>query len=78
MWNEAGGKEGIRSFSQQGEVRPHGAWFTFDVSNQKLVTAITAISHVDAEGARRNLRSDGMQQGKLLSFDSMRQQAQSA
>lgn len=78
VWNEAGGKEGIRSFSQQGEVRPHGAWFTFDVSNQKPVTAITAISHVDAEGARRNLRAEGMKQGQLLSFDSMRQQAQNA
>jgi predicted alpha-1,2-mannosidase len=76
VWNEAGGKEGIRSFSQQGEVRTHGAWFSFDVSNQKPVTAITAISHVDAEGARRNLRREGMQQGQLLSFDNMRQQAQ--
>ncbi|HEY0861850.1 MAG TPA: glycoside hydrolase family 92 protein, partial [Pseudoxanthomonas sp.] len=42
----------------------------------KAVTAISAISHVDAEGARNNLRSDGMRGGKLLGFEQMRKQAQ--
>ncbi|MDP3785886.1 MAG: glycoside hydrolase family 92 protein, partial [Undibacterium sp.] len=34
VWNESGGKAGTRIASQQGDSRPHGAWFSFDTSNQ--------------------------------------------
>lgn len=76
VWNESGGKAGTRSASQQGDSRPHGAWFTFDLNDNKQVTAISAISHVDLEGARANLRAQGMRNNRLISFNDMRQQAQ--
>ncbi|WP_254451858.1 GH92 family glycosyl hydrolase [Duganella vulcania] len=78
IWNETGGTPGSRQPSLQGDSRPHGAWFTFDVKDQQAVTAISAISHVDADGARRNLRADAYAQGAPRSFDSMREQAQQA
>nr|WP_295378531.1 GH92 family glycosyl hydrolase [Pseudoxanthomonas sp.] len=74
-WGEAGGLPGARH-SMEGEAKPNGAWLSFDTTKGKAVTAISAISHVDAEGARNNLRSDGMRGGKLLGFDQMRRQAQ--
>lgn len=74
-WDETGGHPGGRA-SMQGDTRPHGAWFTFDTKDGRAVSAVSAISHVDAEGARRNLRDEGMKNGKLLSFDAMRKQAQ--
>ncbi|WMW80024.1 GH92 family glycosyl hydrolase [Undibacterium cyanobacteriorum] len=76
VWNEVGGKEGVRSLSQQGEVRPHGAWFSFDLSHDKSVTAVTSISHVDIQGARRNLGAEGKIGETLMSFDAMREKAQ--
>ena len=76
VWDEEGGKIGTRKWSQQGDSRPHGAWFSFDVKQQKSITAISAISHVDLQGARANLRAEAMQQGKLISFDTMRTSAQ--
>ncbi|MYM87311.1 glycoside hydrolase family 92 protein [Rugamonas sp. FT82W] len=78
IWNENGGTPGSRQPSLQGDSRPHGAWFTFDVKDKQAVTAISAISHVDADGARRNLRADAYAQGAPRSFDSMREQAQQA
>ena len=54
-WDETGGHPGGRS-SMQGDTRPHGAWFTFDTSKNRAVTAVSAISHVDIEGARRKLK----------------------
>ncbi|MYN16398.1 glycoside hydrolase family 92 protein [Rugamonas sp. FT107W] len=78
IWNETGGTPGTLQPSLQGDSRPHGAWFTFDVKDQQAVTAISAISHVDADGARRNLRADAYAQGAPRSFDSMREQAQQA
>lgn len=78
VWNENGGLPGSKLLSQQGDSRPHGAWFTFDVKDGKAVTAISAISHVDADGARRNLRADAYAQGAPRSFDQMREQAQQA
>lgn len=76
-WGEEGGLAGARH-RMEGEQKPSGAWLSFDVGKgtQRAVTAISAISHVDAEGARTNLRSDGMQGGKLLGFEQMRTQAQ--
>lgn len=74
-WGEAGGLPGARH-SMEGEAKPNGAWLSFDTTKGKAVTAISAISHVDAEGARNNLRSDGMRGGKLLGFEQMRKQAQ--
>ncbi|MGE8226804.1 MAG: GH92 family glycosyl hydrolase [Stenotrophomonas sp.] len=70
-WGEEGGLPGARH-SMEGEAKPNGAWLSFDLADGRSVTATSAISHVDAEGARNNLRSDGMQGGKLLSFDRMR------
>ncbi|HEY0661726.1 MAG TPA: GH92 family glycosyl hydrolase [Lysobacter sp.] len=75
-WNEEGGTPGSRAVSMQGDARPHGAWFTFDLRDKRAVTAVSAISHVDAEGARNNLRSEAMQDGRLLGFDAMRTLAQ--
>lgn len=46
------------------------------MSKGRAVTAVSAISHVDAEGARANLRSDGMQDGRLLGFERMRSLSQ--
>lgn len=74
-WGEGGGLPGSRH-SMEGEAKPNGAWLSFDLGKDQSVTAISAISHVDAEGARNNLRADGMRNGKLLGFDGMRQQAQ--
>lgn len=74
-WGETGGLPGARH-SMEGEAKLNGAWLSFDTSKGKAVTAISAISHVDAEGARNNLRSDGMRGGKLLGFEQMRKQAQ--
>ena len=76
-WGESGGVAGARH-SMEGEGKPNGAWLTFDLGGNPSVTAISAISHVDAEGARNNLRSEGMKGGRLLGFDAMRERAQSA
>lgn len=75
IWDEEGGKPG-GNVSTQGDTRPHGAWFTFDLKKGRAVTAISAISHVDAEGARNNLRAEAMRGGKALSFDAMRKLSQ--
>lgn len=77
VWDENGGVPGSRETSMQGDSRPHGAWFTFDLGSDRSVTAVTAISHVDEEGARINLRSDGVGDGgRLLGFDAMRSAAE--
>jgi predicted alpha-1,2-mannosidase len=78
IWDERGGWPGVDGPSQQGEAKPHGAWLSFDLKDGKAVTAVSAISHVDAEGARINLRAEGMEDGKLLSFDAMKAKAQRA
>jgi len=78
IWDDSGGHPGSSGPSQQGDGRPHGAWLTFDLAAGRAVTAISAISHVDAEGARVNLRADGMREGRLLGFDEMRGRAQDA
>ena len=78
VWGQAGGVEGAR-FSMESEHDPYnGAWLSFDLGKDRSVTVTSAISHVDAEGARGNLRADGMENGKLLSFDAMRARAQAA
>nr|WP_257644184.1 GH92 family glycosyl hydrolase [Luteimonas salinisoli] len=75
-WGQAGGTPDAR-FSMEGEHDPYnGAWLSFDTSKGRTVTAISAISHVDAEGARINLRADGMKNGKPMGFDAMRKAAQ--
>jgi predicted alpha-1,2-mannosidase len=78
IWNERGGFAGANGPSQAGDTRPHGVWLTFDLKDRHEVTAVSAISHVDAEGARINLRAEGMAGGQPLSFDAMRAQAQAA
>ena len=76
VWGQAGGTPGARS-SMESEHDPlNGAWLSFDLGKDRSVTATSAISHVDAEGARANLRSDGMDGGRLLGFDAMRERAQ--
>jgi predicted alpha-1,2-mannosidase len=76
IWDDRGGHAGARGPSQQGEQRPHGVWLSFDVKADKAVTAVSAISHVDAEGARINLRAEGMTGDQPMSFDAMREQSQ--
>ncbi|MCD9085641.1 GH92 family glycosyl hydrolase [Stenotrophomonas sp. SY1] len=76
-WGETGGLPNARH-SMEGELKPNGAWLSFDLADGRAVTATSAISHVDAEGARNNLRADGMQGGALLGFDRMRALAQQA
>jgi predicted alpha-1,2-mannosidase len=77
-WDKDGGVPGSRrSVGVQWDVA-NGAWLDFDLDGARSVTATSAISHVDADGARRNLDADGRRDGKLLSFDAMRAQAQAA
>ncbi|MCV2351462.1 GH92 family glycosyl hydrolase [Paucibacter sp. Y2R2-4] len=77
IWDDRGGWPGAKGPSQQGEARPHGMWLSFDLKSSPAVTAVSAISHVDAEGARVNLRAEGLTaQGTALSFDTMRGQSQ--
>ncbi|MFT7722887.1 MAG: GH92 family glycosyl hydrolase [Roseateles sp.] len=78
IWDEHGGKPGAKGPSQQGEARPHGVWLTFDLKDGPAVTAVSAISHVDAQGARNNLQAEGLAGGRPLAFDAMREQAQAA
>ena len=77
VWGEEGGLPGGRH-SMEGEAKPNGAWLSFDLGKERSVTVVSAISHVDAEGARTNMRTEGMADGKLLGFDAMRQRAQAA
>ncbi|MEA5668220.1 GH92 family glycosyl hydrolase [Stenotrophomonas sp. MH1] len=70
-WGENGGLPDARH-SMEGELKPNGAWLSFDLADGRSVTATSAISHVDAEGARNNLRADGKQGDRLLGFDRMR------
>jgi predicted alpha-1,2-mannosidase len=75
VWGEEGGVPNGRH-SMQGNTKPNGAWLTFPMNERRAVTVVSAISHVDIEGARANLRADGMQGGKLLGFDAMRKLSQ--
>ena len=78
VWGQGGGTRNAR-FSMEGEHDPlNGAWLSFDLGKSRSVTAVSAISHVDPEGARNNLRAEGMRGGKLLAFDAMRKDAQQA
>lgn len=78
IWDDRGGWPGATGPSQQGDSRPHGAWLTFDLKRGRAVTAVSAISHVDAAGARANLEAEGMAGGRLLAFDAMKDKAQAA
>ncbi|PNS08727.1 GH92 family glycosyl hydrolase [Solilutibacter silvestris] len=76
VWGQAGGTAGAR-FSMESEYEPfNGAWVSFGLKDGRSVTATTAISHVDIEGARNNLRAEGLRDGKPITFDAMRMQAQ--
>ncbi|WP_189053336.1 GH92 family glycosyl hydrolase [Longimycelium tulufanense] len=77
-WDPSGGEPGRRSTSGGAGLR--GAWVSFDTTgeNPRSVTALTAISHVDAEGARRNLAAEGMRHDELLSFYEIRERTQNA
>ncbi|RZJ27545.1 MAG: glycoside hydrolase family 92 protein, partial [Brevundimonas sp.] len=78
VWGHAGGTPGAR-FSMESEHDPrNGAWVTFDLSDGPAVTAVSAISHVDQDGARGNLDAEGRRAGQLLSFDALRAEAQDA
>lgn len=76
IWNERGGFPNAKGPSQQGEGKPHGVWLTFDLKNNKAVTAVSAISHVDIEGARANLAAEGMAAGRPMTFDAMKAKSQ--
>lgn len=76
VWGQAGGTPGAR-YSMESEYEPlNGAWLSFGLKDGRSITATTAISHVDIEGARNNLRAEGMRDGKLIGFDAMRASAQ--
>lgn len=77
-WDKEGAVAGSRhSMGEQWQVA-NGAWLSFDLGKSRSVTAVSAISHVDAQGARKNLEADGKRNGKPVAFDAMRQQAQDA
>jgi predicted alpha-1,2-mannosidase len=78
IWDDRGGWPNASGPSQQGDSRPHGAWLTFDLKRGRAVTAVSAISHVDAAGARANLQAEGMAGNRPLAFDAMREKAQAA
>ena len=78
IWDETGGHPSPMAPSMQGDSLPHGVWLTFDLQDARSVTAISAISHVDAEGARLNLRAEGSRDGHRLTFDAMRRLSQDA
>ncbi|HEY1229929.1 MAG TPA: GH92 family glycosyl hydrolase, partial [Ramlibacter sp.] len=78
IWDDRGGWLDANGPSQQGEARPHGVWLSFDLKNGRAVTAVSAISHVDAEGARANLQAEGMLGGRPMGFDAMKEKAQAA
>jgi predicted alpha-1,2-mannosidase len=78
VWGQAGGTPGAR-YSMESEYEPfNGAWLSFDLAGARSVTATSAISHVDLEGARANLRAEAKRDGRLLTFDAMRGAAQQA
>ncbi len=78
VWGQSGGTPGARS-NMESEYTPYnGAWLSFDLADGHRVTATSAISHVDLEGARANLRAEGEKDGKPLAFDAMRKAAQQA
>lgn len=54
-WSPAGGTAGSKESTGGAGLR--GAWLTF--ADPHSVTATTAISYVDADGARRNLSAEG-------------------
>ena len=71
-WDKDGAAPGSRhSMGEQWQVA-NGAWLSFDLGKSRSVTAVSAISHVDAEGARKNLAADGKRNGRLVAFDAMR------
>jgi predicted alpha-1,2-mannosidase len=74
-FDQDGPHKGARS-AMQGDLKPAGAWFAFDLKKDHSVTIASAISHVDADGARGNLRADAMRNGKPLAFDEMKRAAQ--
>ena len=77
-WDREGGVPGSRrSVGVQWDVA-NGAWLEFDLDASRSVTATSAISHVDADGARRNLEAEGRRDGRPLAFDAMRARAQAA
>ncbi len=77
-WDRDGAVAGGRhSVGTQWDVA-NGAWLSFDLGGARSVTATSAISHVDADGARRNLDAEGKRDGRLLPFDAMREHAQAA
>lgn len=75
---DQGGAHPDSRASAQGGGQSNGAWLVFDLTAGRAVTAISAISHVDAAGARINLRADAERDGQLLTFDAMRRVAQDA
>ncbi|UXI70675.1 GH92 family glycosyl hydrolase [Tahibacter amnicola] len=73
-WNASGGHADTRqSTAAEG---PNGAWLSFDTQDAKSVTVTSAVSHVDADGARRNLAADAQKSGLPLTFEAMKAKAQ--
>jgi predicted alpha-1,2-mannosidase len=69
--------EGVPDSRESSTIEgPNGAWFTFDTTQSHSVAIVSAISQVDADGARNNLRVEGYLDGKPFDFDRIRQGAQ--
>ncbi|WP_344882699.1 GH92 family glycosyl hydrolase [Allokutzneria multivorans] len=76
-WSPQGGQPGSRESSGGAGLR--GAWLNFGALKGKSVTATTAVSHVDIEGARKNLAAEGLRRdGRPLGFDELRARAEQA
>ena len=73
-WNKLTATPGANESSAA--EAPNGAWFAFDTKDSRNVTILSAVSHVDIDGARGNLRSEGYVDGKPLGFDAIKQRAQ--
>ncbi|CAM01488.1 putative alpha-1,2-mannosidase [Saccharopolyspora erythraea NRRL 2338] len=71
-WQPDGGQPGRRAVS--GERGLRGAWLSF---GDRQVTATTAISHVDQQGADTNLAAEGLDEsGRPRGFDEIRERTQ--
>jgi predicted alpha-1,2-mannosidase len=77
VWSRSVAAPGSRE--AVGGIGARGAWVSFDdTAGTNQVTAYTAISHVDAAGATRNLAAEVYTGERLLGFDELRERAQAA
>jgi len=77
VWTPEGGRPGADDSGRGQGLR--GAWVSFDTADEKSVEMTTAISHVDPEGAWKNLEAEGLDDaGDPVGFNTVRAKAQNA